>query len=201
MYVCLYRLVSAFRVLGEHVLKPLSGLVLRRAHLSEDIKHVSRNILFSSVRSDLNPESSRTDHICVDLLAQWVAEVHVLGADSQMQVSASKHAFELLVYNLYVATVYFLDSSDRISRGSNTGERENILFTLFVCCHSKIEMIECLLGWRRPCQCPRPALSGFTKDSLKEHPAWRRFRMIIIHKLLSPDGLSYIYRILCGDLV
>ena len=105
------------------------------------------------------------------------------------------------IFNLCVATVYFLDSSDRISRGSNTGERENILFTLFVCCHSKIEMIECLLGWRRPCQCPRPALSGFTKDSLKEHPAWRRLRMTIIHKLLSPDGLSYIYRILCGDLV
>ena len=86
-----------------------------------------------------------------------------------------------LLHCLRVATVYFLDSSDRISRGSNTGERENILFTLFVCCHSKIEMIECLLGRRRPCQCPRPALSGFTKDSLKEHPAWSRFRMIIIH--------------------
>ena len=56
MYVCLYRLVSAFRVLGEHVLKPLSGLVLRRALISEDMKHLnhaSQNILFSSVRSDL----------------------------------------------------------------------------------------------------------------------------------------------------
>ena len=43
--------------------------------------------------------------------------------------------------------------------------------------------------------------SQVSQVSLKEHPARSRFRMIIIHKLLSPDGLSYIYIILCGDLV
>ena len=44
---------------------------------------------------------------------------------------------------------------------------------------------------------PTSTLS-FTKDSLKEHPAWSRFRMINIHILSSPVGLVYSHKYCVG---